>query len=358
MLRTCFLLFFVFFIAGVSAHEDTLLKNNSVSAEDKIKYIESHENEHHEQIQSQQHIIAGGIIGGLIILLLAASLYRQVLQKKKANLLLSEKNKEITDSINYASRIQQAILPSEEKFKSLLPESFILYKPKDIVSGDFYWILEKDDKIFFAAVDCTGHGVPGAFMSIIACNLLNHILKNHKDIKTNEVLDKLHISIHEHLNQHSTGGNIDLETIYQKIKPPVRDSMDISLCSYSKNDRMLEFSGAFSSAYYVSNGTLSELKGEKVHLGDLYENVTPDFSSQTIQLKKGDTLYLFSDGYADQFGGAEGKKFRYKQFREIILNIQNKSIFHQKKMLDDIIEKWRGELDQVDDILVMGIKFN
>ncbi len=256
---------------------------------------------------------------------------------------LAVKNKSITDSITYAKRIQWAIMPSRAKFKQLLPNSFILYMPKDIVSGDFYWITEIQDKIFIAAVDCTGHGVPGAFMSIIGYDLLRNITKERKIHKPSEILDYLNKALIELL----TKNQMEDDTT-------VKDGMDISMCVLHKSKGILEYSGAYNPLYIVRNNKIISIKGDRfsVGLGNEHEDVP--FKNHIVKIQPGDTFYIFSDGYVDQFGGPLRKKMKYLRFRHLLLSIHNLPFMKQNRQLKDFFLNWKGDLEQVDDILIIG----
>ncbi|MGQ0829195.1 MAG: GAF domain-containing protein [Bacteroidota bacterium] len=262
------------------------------------------------------------------------------LEMRTQHEIISEKNKHITDSINYAKRIQDAILPSSDVIKNILPESFILFKPKDIVSGDFYWITEKKGKLFFAVVDCTGHGVPGAFVSIIGHNGLYRAINEFGLDKPSEILDKLNDLVEETFRQNNT--------------TQINDGMDIALCSYDRNLKILEFSGANNPLYYISNGSLSEIKGDKQPIG-AFDN-RKKFTNHIVNLKKDDLIYVFSDGYADQFGGTAGKKFKYNQFKGVLLSLQGTAMTEQHAILDNTISTWMNGFEQLDDICVIGMK--
>jgi serine phosphatase RsbU (regulator of sigma subunit) len=255
---------------------------------------------------------------------------------------LAQKNKDITDSIEYAKRIQVAILPPVIPFS----ETFVLFKPKAIVSGDFYWLVEKDDKEFIAAVDCTGHGVPGAFMSIIGHNMLNKIVKEYGILKPSDILNHLDREVNNTLQQSAQEKNI------------VKDGMDMTLVCYNRKEKLLEFSGAYNPIYLIRNGELTETKGDRFTIGrsvtDTQEKI---FTNHTIKIKEGDTIYLFSDGYADQFGGIARKKFKSAPMKELFLKIQDKKMEEQKSILDSTIEEWRGDIEQIDDILIIGRRF-
>jgi len=254
------------------------------------------------------------------------------IQNRKLEILY----KHITDSIRYAKRLQDAILPPQTVVDRLLPESFILFKPKDIVSGDFYWIFESKGRIFIAVVDCTGHGVPGAFMSIVAHNMLNQIVKEKPDLNAAEFLDELNELAGKTINQHSE-------------ESAVRDGMDMTLCILDKNTSMMDMAGA-------NNENIQELRADKLPIGYLEDRPTRKFTNHRIQLEKGDVLYLFSDGYPDQFGGPKGKKFMVGQFRSFLAQIHKAPMKDQFRTLDLTIEQWRGNLEQVDDIIVLGFR--
>ncbi len=250
--------------------------------------------------------------------------------------------KQVTDSIHYAKRIQEAILPPLSLVKSILPESFILYKPKDIVSGDFYWIDKKNDWSYFAAVDCTGHGVPGAFMSIVGYNLLKDILNNSNAITPAAIMDKMNDGVANTLHS----GSSDNQT---------KDGMDMTLCALNYKTLELQFAGAFNPLYIVRNNELLQFKVDKFPIG-MFIGEKQHFTNNSVQLQNGDNVYIFSDGYADQFGGPKGKKYMAGNFRELLKEMSKLPIENQSINLNQTIEEWRGNLEQVDDILVIGIK--
>jgi serine phosphatase RsbU (regulator of sigma subunit)/HAMP domain-containing protein len=260
-------------------------------------------------------------------------------QREKLEFLYNQ----VTDSIKYAKRIQEAILPPDSIVKKLLPDSFILYKPKDIVSGDFYWIEKKGKKIFFSAVDCTGHGVPGAFMSIVGYNILKHIVNKLNELEPATILNYLNNGVSETLHQ-----GLDENT--------TRDGMDIALCSIDFEKNEIEYAGAYNPMYIIRNNELIEIKADKFPIGMYIGENQKYYTNNKFNLEKGDTVYIFSDGYVDQFGGDKGKKFMAKQFRQTLLDIQSLSMAQQKQHLDSTIEKWKGSQEQVDDILVIGVR--
>jgi len=260
----------------------------------------------------------------------------EVVQKSKE---LEEKNKDITDSIKYAKRIQNAILPPENSFA----ETFILFKPKDIVSGDFYWLAMTETKQVLAAVDCTGHGVPGAFMSIIGHNSLNKIVKEYGFLRPADILDQLNDEVANTLQQ-------------QTEEDEVKDGMDIALAVFDFTTKELEFAGAYNPLYMIRDGELKEIKGDRFSIGRTSTKVGQKFTNHKIKLKPGDTTYIFSDGYADQFGGEDGKKLKVRAVKNILKEIQDLSMQEQKERLDKVIEEWKGDHPQVDDILFIGTR--
>jgi serine phosphatase RsbU (regulator of sigma subunit) len=225
-----------------------------------------------------------------------------------------------------------------------LPDSFVLFKPKDIVSGDFYWINQHGNKIYVAAVDCTGHGVPGAFVSIIGFELFRKITASKQGSNPAMILDTLNENFSEIFS--------DGEQVY------LNDGMDLSLCILDMKEKSLDYSGAFNPMYLVRNETIIEVKADRFSVGaDIHFSAERKlFKSHKIYLQKNDAIYIFSDGYADQFGGPEGKKFKYRRFRHLLLTIHKLPMEKQRSILDASIEEWKGGMDQVDDILVIGIK--
>lgn len=288
-------------------------------------------------------------LGLLLLLIIACILLFFISQKNKKNRIILHqkkevelKNKEITDSINYAQRIQNALLSSEELFKNTFNEHFILFKPKDIVSGDFYWISKTTkNEVYFCVADCTGHGVPGAFMSMLGIAFLNEIISSEKDQTTGEVLDELRQKITYHLSSSQVNGT--------------NDGMDISLCKLNINTHELEFSGANNAAYVVSDNEMIKLNADKQPVGSFVTN-TRSFVTQKIQLKKGDLIMLHSDGYVDQFGGEKGKKFKMSRFLSLLQSILHLPLNEQKGKLENSLVDWMGNNEQIDDICVLGLK--
>ena len=256
--------------------------------------------------------------------------------------IIVEKNKNITDSINYAQRIQQAILPDPATFRELLPDSFVLYRPKDIVSGDFYWVAEQNSVVYYATADCTGHGVPGGFMSVLGASLLNEVINEKKLTQPAEILDMMRVKIINALRQKGeTGEN--------------KDGMDMVLCRIDLKKRELIFSAANNPVWLVQNGELRKFSPDKQPVGIGVENPSP-FAQHVVQLAPGDLVYTFTDGYADQFGGPKGKKFKYSQLGEKITAMSSLPLQQQKDALEKILLEWKGDLEQVDDVLLIGVR--
>lgn len=256
---------------------------------------------------------------------------------EKANHELGVKNQEIMDSITYAKRIQSAILPPAKLVKEYLREHFILYKPKDVVAGDFYWLEYKDGKVLFAAADCTGHGVPGAMVSVVCNNALNRSVREHGLTDPGEILSKTReIVIQE----------------FEKSEEDVKDGMDIALCTLDGNT--LHYAGANNPLWIIRKGEIIETKANKQPIGQ-FDNPVP-YTTHSFELQKGDALYIFSDGYVDQFGGEQGKKFNAKAFRDLLLGIQDRSMEEQKSKIDDTFETWRAGGEQVDDVCIIGVR--
>jgi serine phosphatase RsbU (regulator of sigma subunit) len=340
--------------------------------------------------QRKQIVVSALSGGGLLVVILALVLYRAFLRKRKDNQLLKERNEEISqqkelieeknrdimDSIRYAQRIQEAILPPEKIVKSYLSESFIIYKPKDLVSGDFYWMKtvqkENENLVFFAAVDCTGHGVPGAFVSIVGHNGLNRAVNEFGLRTPAEILGKLNEFVQDSFTGADKSANL-------------RDGMDIALCCLDLNKNTLSYAGANNPLWLITKGqneedvtqrvssenpasvsasasdnlVFLELKANKQPIG-FQENFQP-FKNHTIQLSEGDTIYIFSDGYVDQFGGPEaesgGKKFKAKRMRELLMNNYALDMSQQRNLLEGEFNKWKGNLEQIDDVCMIGLRF-
>ncbi len=323
------------------------------------------------EMNRTQWVIIAGFSLVLILTILVIRAYSQIrktntllarknLEIERKNKEIEEKNKQITDSIIYAQRIQWAILPHEEKISDILPSSFVFYEPKDIVSGDFYWIEERKELKFFAAVDCTGHGVPGAFVSIVGNDGLNRALREYKLMDTDRIMSRLN--------------GIVSETFQQSVHSDVKDGMDMALCALDTNSMTLQYSGARNPLYLVrkqassllvndqenepvveENGySLFEVKADRLGIEPREE--MPEFTRHTIQVKPQDLVYVFSDGFADQFGGDKEKKYNYKRLKQKLLSLASLDPREQKQALVAELNRWKGDIEQIDDILIMGVR--
>jgi serine phosphatase RsbU (regulator of sigma subunit) len=263
-------------------------------------------------------------------------LQAETLQQKEE---IEVKNNEILSSIEYAERIQRAILPPSKSIEEALPDSFVFYQPKDIVAGDFYWLEQKDGKVLVAAADCTGHGVPGAMVSVICNNGLNRAVREHGLTDPGQILDKAReIVVKE----------------FEKSEEDVKDGMDIALCSLE--GKTLKYAGAYNPLWLIRNGELTEYKADKRPIGKI-ENPAP-FTTHTVELESGDSIYMFSDGFCDQFGGAKGKKYKSANFKRFLLSIQDNDMSTQRELVQKEFDKWRGSEEQVDDVCVIGVRIN
>jgi tetratricopeptide (TPR) repeat protein len=302
------------------------------------------------QQRQQNYFLFGGlaialIFGGFIFNRFQITRkQRDLIEKQKETVdqafeKLGEKNREILDSINYAKRIQSAILPPQKLVKQYLPESFILYKPKDIVAGDFYWVESLANTVLFAAADCTGHGVPGALVSVVCNNGLNRSVREYGLKEPSEILDKTReIVIAE----------------FEKSEEDVKDGMDIAVCSL--NGKELHYAGANNPIWIIrkDSAEVEEIKADKQPIGKF--GAEAPFTNHKILLSEGDTVYIFSDGFADQFGGDKGKKYKSGKFKQLLLSVQKEKMEQQRKLIDDAFEQWRGSLEQLDDVCVIGVK--
>lgn len=302
-----------------------------------------------EQQSMRQKIFLSFVVIILIIIIIFSYflLKRYRITREQNNIIEAQKdevelkNKEIKDSINYASSIQQSLLPPKELKYKLFPNAFVLFQPKDIVSGDFYWFGEKNGKRIIAAVDCTGHGVPGSLMSMIGNNFLNELIEQKGITKPAELLNELKFKIINALKQSETTHS--------------RDGMDAALLTFNADNSKVEFAGANNPLWIIRNNELIEYNGDKQPVG-FYVQPHKSFSNHTIDLVKGDTLYIFTDGYSDQFGGPKGKKFKYATLKSLLISISNKPVEEQEQLLINSFNSWKGELEQVDDVLLIGIK--
>jgi tetratricopeptide (TPR) repeat protein/serine phosphatase RsbU (regulator of sigma subunit) len=306
-----------------------------------------------EEEKSKQRLIIYIAIGMfLVVLFFSYFFYKRFKLTKKQNViietqkkLVEQKNREITDSIVYAKRLQTAILPPEHLVKQYFPNSFIFYQPKDIVAGDFYWLEVHNDTIYLAVADCTGHGVPGAMVSVVCSNALNRALKEFNITDTGKLLDKTRELVQE---------------TFEKSGEGINDGMDISLVKFGIQPEgdfiRFQYSGANNSLWYIEDNEFKEIKSDKQSISKI-DNPKP-FTTHNVEVKKNSSLFLYTDGLADQFGGPKGKKFKYKQLAETMLKNSKVPIQRQKEILYSTIETWRGQLEQVDDILILGINID
>jgi serine phosphatase RsbU (regulator of sigma subunit) len=337
-------------IAEMEAKYDTEKKEKELS----LKNSQLSNQELVIKQQNQQKLFYAG--GALLMLIAGILLLRGNNIKRKANKelqaqkeeivtqkhIIEEKNKDITDSIKYAQRIQEAILPSEEAAKEALPDHFVFYQPKDIISGDFYWVEKKEELVFFAVADCTGHGVPGALMSIVGNGALNKAVNEHKLSDPANILDFVNKSINDALRQNRTDSKI-------------RDGMDIALCVYDTKKKTIEFAGANNPLYLMRKNEIHSTPGDKQPIGSFIEELARPFTKKTVQLEKGDRLFIFSDGFADQFGGPQGKKFKYARLQKLLIENASLSMNELKEKLASEFVSWKGNLEQIDDVCVMGV---
>jgi serine phosphatase RsbU (regulator of sigma subunit) len=328
---------------------------------EKEKEIEKQENAKNSALIERDKIVKIALFSGLgLLVLLAFVLLKGLRQKKRDNEVISSQNlelesqkkeikkqheqleihfQEIRDSITYAERIQKAILPPLDYFYKMIPDSFVLYKPKDIVAGDFYWLETVGDRIIFAAADCTGHGVPGAKVSVVCHNALNRAVREFNCTSPAAILDKTR--------------NLVIET-FEKSNENVKDGMDIAICALEKGSNKLEFAGANNRLYLIRNNEITDVKGDKQPIGQ-YADPEP-FTNHELHIEENDHIYIFSDGYPDQFGGPDNKKLKYKAFKQILLNHIHQPMNEQLTSLDEAFENWRGKFEQVDDVCVIGLK--
>lgn len=359
----------VFSDENVKAIQDLKVEYDKKKEADSIKLSEKHKREKEKAIleaeaQAQDNrnktIIYAVIAFSVLIVAFALIVYRRFqitkrqnkiieLQKKEVTHqkeIVEEKNKEIVDSINYAKRLQEAILPSETNWKKSLPDSFILYMPKDIVAGDFYWLDLVQNNILFAAADCTGHGVPGALVSVVCSNALNRSVNEFGLVKPSEILEKTR--------------DLVIET-FIKSGTDVKDGMDISLCNLLIDEMKLHWSGANNPLWILRRSKNSETeyeilewKADKQPVGLYFDKKT--FTNHEIKLEKGDVIYVFSDGYADQFGGEKKKKFKESSLKKLILSVKNDPMEVQREKIKSEFVKWKGNLEQIDDVCIIGVR--
>ncbi len=339
-------------IASVRAEFDLEKKQNKIDLLTKDNDLKEARNQRHQIVRNVF------IIGFIVILIISFMLYRNILQKQRTNQLLQNKNEEInrknikinaqheaiTSSINYAQRIQKAILPLEEQIANMVDEYFIYNKPRDIVSGDFYWVVEHQGKFFFSVIDCTGHGVPGAFMSMLGNTALTNIVLQQGITKPHEILNHLSKDIDFILQQHVTQNS---------------DSMDMALCMVDYENNILEYAGANNPMICIQNGQMNVVKADRMPIGKEQIDMARSYTLHTIDISVPTVVYLFSDGYQDQFGGKDGKKFRSGRLRQLLMDIHRQPLTKQRMLLEQNMDEWmeQGDKVQVDDMLIMGVKF-
>ena len=317
-------------------------KLDSLKYLDEIKIQQAETKAKEEEIKTQKIIEGVLFIGILLVIGFLGFVYKQLNTTKKQKVVIEEKQQEISDSINYAKRIQDAMMTSSVYLKDTLPKSFILFKPKDVVSGDFYWIYkDQEDNIFFTVADCTGHGVPGAFMSMIGTSLLNEIIIEKEIKDTDKILHEMRAQIIKSLGQEQEGAQ--------------KDGMDISLCKLNMKNKTVEFSGAHNSLVHVRDEELKTYRGDHQPVGLLLGDKKP-FTKHKVKLKKNDMLYIYSDGYQDQFGGEKGKKYMAAKFKNQLLKISKETEDQQLSLLDKEFSSWIKDYEQVDDVCVMGVR--
>lgn len=297
--------------------------------------------------KTQQYILFGAVILIVLLVVISFLIARTLKLTQSQKKVIEIQNQEIVDSITYAKRIQEAILPTTQVVKKYLPESFIYYKPKDIIAGDFYWIDQLDDNILFAAADCTGHGVPGAMVSVVCHNAMNSVIKELNISDPGKILDETRKIVVGQLNK---AENSEIASM------SIRDGMDIALCALNTKTYQLKYAGAYNPLWILRDGAneIEEIKANRQPIGKV-DNPKP-YITHEIKLKKGDNIYVFSDGFVDQFGGEKGKKFKAKAFRKLLLSIQNIPMEKQKISLDRAFETWKGNLEQIDDVCVIGVR--
>ncbi|MGB0525418.1 MAG: SpoIIE family protein phosphatase [Flammeovirgaceae bacterium] len=321
------------------------MRNTILAQDTKIEVIEKEKEKEQERLRFFAIIATLAIAISLVLFMIYRKIDTQKGEIELQSALIAKKNQDITASINYARRIQMAALPPTSQIYQALPESFIFFEPRDIVSGDFYWFTQLEDTLFIAALDCTGHGVPGAFMSLIGNKLLNEIIITKKIHEVDLILNELHKGIFKSLKQD--------ENITQ-------DGMDISICRINTYDRTLEFAGAGQPLFMIQNGELQEIKGDRIHIGGLQKSLsTNSFSKKIIQLSDETEgkqyFYIFSDGFRDQFGDGTGK-YGKKRFKELLLRIHQEPMKKQRITLRNEFLDWKGKEKQLDDILVIGFQ--
>jgi serine phosphatase RsbU (regulator of sigma subunit) len=321
-------------------------KEKEVSAKTHELELERQKQLASSQKKQQQTIIFFISVLLCLILVFSVFIYRrfkltknqkQIIELQKVE--VEEKNKEIIDSINYSKRLQESILPSNKQVDRVLKEAFVFYQPKDIVAGDFYWVEKKGNNVFFAVADCTGHGVPGALLSVVCSNLISKVVKELNIIKPALILDKV---------------SELLEERFSESDEDIKDGMDISICVLNTDTLELQYAGANNPIYIIKQSLINEIKPDKQPIGK-YDHRKP-FSNHIIMMERGDLIYLFTDGFADQFGGEKGKKYKYSNFRELLIKTSDLDIHQQKQTIANTFNDWKKGYEQIDDVCIMGVK--
>jgi serine phosphatase RsbU (regulator of sigma subunit) len=322
---------------NISAREK-LLENAELELANAERYI----NEQEHKLEAQQNFILAAIGVLLLFAILSVVLWLAFRQKKKSGAMLASKNKKIQDSINYALKIQRSVLLSDAQIKAILPKSFVYYQPLDSVSGDFYWFSKIENKTILAAVDCTGHGVPGAFMSLIGNTLMNQIVNQDGVLSPSEILKRLHAGIVQSLQQ-------------TENDDAAQDGMDISVCCIDHDAGKLVMAGAMNSVYLFQKGEIKTLRADLVTIGGYTRKGRPvKFSEQSVEVNVGDRIYLFSDGFMDQFGGEKDEKYNISRFKKLIEELAEEPMDKQEDAFKTAHVNWKKSTLQTDDILVIG----
>jgi serine phosphatase RsbU (regulator of sigma subunit) len=331
-------------------------KYENTKKENEIKLLKKQEEVRSSQEDKKNILIIASGVGLLLLTAFVIFIYKKLLLTKRQNNLirtqkrlvddqretLIKKNDQILDSINYAKKIQKAVIPTEELIKSSFSDAFVFFKPKDIVSGDFYWQQKVGDLIFIAVVDCTGHGVPGAFMSMIGNSLLDKCVIQLGIKSPEKILNKLNIELYKKLSVNEDS--------------KVKDGMDLFVCCIDLTKMKLYASGAYNPMYIVREKELTEFKGDKLHLGNLEHTQDKSYTLHDFDLQKEDCIYLFTDGFPDQKGGEKSKKFYYPPFRKLLTEISTQKMEGQKELLSETFNNWKGDLNQIDDVCILGLR--
>jgi len=333
----------------LSLEEDTLRKNLKINSLNFQKLLGEYDMKAKQEELKRQRQLTYLFIGGFIIIfILSGFLFKLFITKKKMNTELrtqkekvTKQNLEITESIRYARRIQEAILPSEQMFEDNFKDFLIFFKPKNIVSGDFYFLRKINDYVVLAAVDCTGHGVPGAFMSMLGMAFLNDIVRQKEVTKASQILELLRENVKQSLNQTGKKGE-------------QKDGMDMAVCVINTKTKKLQFSGAHNPLIIIRNNELTEFKGDRMPVG--IHRKEKEFTNHEYTLLKDDKLYVYSDGFADQLSGENHTKYKSKRFKEFLLSTSNKPMKEQKELLQQECATWKGSYKQIDDVVVIGVK--